>query len=166
MPAEIQFTQEIQDRICDLLADMPMSKICKLDGMPSNSTVLKWYRQHPEFHEACRRARDIQADNEVEQHKELIEKVINGTLEPDAARIALNATQWRIMMLDKARYGEKSTPTTVNNYTDNRRVDVTFEEMKLLPPEQLKHAKKLIQAKLEPIQIIDQNEPENEPTGK
>jgi len=166
MPAEIQFTQEIQDKICDLLADMPMSKICKLDGMPSNSTVLKWYRQHPEFHEACRRARDICADNEVERHKELIDNVIDGTLSPDAARIALNAVQWRIIQLDKARYGDTAKPTTVNNYTDNRRVDVTFEEMKLLPPEHLKAAKQLIKSKLEPITITATNDGEDGLTGK
>lgn len=149
MPAEIVFTEEIQQRICDLLADYPMYKICKMDGMPSNSTVLKWYALYPDFHERCRRARDLSADNALDEHNQIMDDLRTGVIEPDAARVLLNGLQWRIMQLDKARYGDKPSNLTITNQTDNRRVDITFESLKLAGKDVLDAAKRQITQALE-----------------
>ena len=144
MPTEIAFTQEIQDKICELLADMPMYKICKLEGMPSNSTIIKWYALSPEFHERCRRVRDLCADKAMEEHERITNDMLSGLIEPEAARVALNSLQWRIMQLDKARYGEKPSKLSITTHTDNRRVDVNIEALKLAPPDMLQSIKKQI----------------------
>lgn len=121
-----------------------MYRICQLDGMPSTSTVQKWYALYPEFHQACRNARDLCADSELERHNMLIDEVISGELEPDKARVVLQALQWRIAMLDKTRYGDKPSKLTITNNTDNRRVDVTLETLKLQPPSVLQSVKRKI----------------------
>lgn len=137
----IEFTQELQDKICDLLAIKPMYRICQMEGMPSTSTVQKWYAVYPQFHEACRQARDLCADSEVERHNMLIDDVISGEVEPDRARVALQALQWRIGMLDKTRYGEKPNKLSITNTTDNRRVDINLETLRIAPPDILASAK-------------------------
>lgn len=146
MPKEIAFTQEIQDKICELLAEMPMYKLTQRDDMPSNSTVMKWYGLYPEFHERCRRVRDLQADAAIEEQARVTNDMLMGLIEPEVARVALNAIQWRIMQLDKARYGDKPSKLTITNNTDNRRVDVTFETLKLAAPSALNDLKRQITA--------------------
>lgn len=144
MPAEIELTEELTQQICDLLATMPMSKICKLPYMPSASTIQKWYALHPDFHERCRRARDLCADNTFEEHTDIINDLRAGVIEPETARVLLNGLQWKIMQLDKARYGDKPNKLTITNNTDNRRVDVTFETLKLASPDILASAKRQV----------------------
>lgn len=149
MPAEILFTQEIADKICDLLASHSMNAICDMDGMPCKATIHKWYALHPDFHTACRRARDLCADSLLDEHAEIISDIRSGAITPDQAKPMLNALQWRIMQLDKVRYGDKPSHLSITNNTDNRRVDVNFETLKLASREVLDAAKKQIASALD-----------------
>lgn len=115
-----------------------------MDDMPSQPTLHKWYRLHPEFHEACRTARDLCADDEFERHNITIDEVRSGEIEPDVGVVILKAQQWRIQQLDKQRYGDKPSKLTITNNTDNRRVDVTLETLKLAAPDVLANAKRLV----------------------
>ena len=133
MPAEIPFTEELQNKIIELLASHSMNAICDMDDMPCKATIHKWYALHPNFHTACRRARDLCADSLLDEHAEIITDIRNGILTPEQAKPMLNALQWRIMQLDKARYGDKPSSVSITNNTDNRRVDVKFEAYKMLP---------------------------------
>jgi hypothetical protein len=145
MPAEIPFTEEIQQRIYNLLGTKTMNEICRMDDMPSNSTIIKWYTLYPNFHDNCRRVRDLRADEELERHRQIIEDVIDGTIAPDAARVVLSALEWRTKQLDRARYGDKPSSLTINSSVDNRRVDVNFESLKLASKDVLEAAKRQIE---------------------
>ena len=166
MSAKIPFNQEIADKIIDLLSTKYLSEICAMAGMPSIDTVYNWYKQEPDFHESCRRARDISADSTVERHAQVIEDVYSGVIAPDVGRVVLHALEKRMSILDRARYGEKASTVSITNNTDNRRVDVVLEKYKLMPPDIVKDVKQQIIDKLPAIQIIDQNEPETDPAGK
>jgi hypothetical protein len=57
------YGQETADAICEKLADgKSLRAICKLDGMPTTSTVCKWLSKNQEFAEQYARARELQAD--------------------------------------------------------------------------------------------------------
>lgn len=44
------YSVELADRICDFIIEgVPVSAICRMDGMPSQSTVYKWLRYNEEF---------------------------------------------------------------------------------------------------------------------
>lgn len=144
MPAEIPFTEELQQRIFELLADHTMTQICEMDGMPSRGTIHNWYSRYPDFLTGCRRARDLCADSVFDKHSEVIDGVLGGTIEPDVAKAALNALQWRTIQLDRVRYGDKPNSLTITNNTDNRRVDVNFESLKLASKDVLEAAKRQI----------------------
>jgi hypothetical protein len=101
------FSQEIADRICDLMVDgKDMQEICKMDDMPSRATVLRWQNQHPEFDAQCVRAREALAEFELQKLKELAdnctEKNVNST------RVKLNHFQWRVMKIAPRVYGERT----------------------------------------------------------
>lgn len=149
MPAEIPFTEEIQQRIFELLASKTMTQICEMDGMPSRGTIHNWYARYPDFLTGCRRARDLCADSVFDQHSEVIDGVLDGTIEPDVAKAALNALQWRTIQLDRVRYGDKPNTLSITNNTDNRRVDVNFESLKLAGKDVLDAAKRQITQALE-----------------
>lgn len=144
MPAAIELTEELTQQICELLTTMPMSDICKMPYMPSNATVHKWYALYPDFHQRCRRARDLCADKLFDEHKQIVQRVIDGEMESDNARVALNGLQWQIMQLDRARYGDKPTKVSITNNSDNRRVDVTIEALRLGSPEVIENVKNQI----------------------
>ena len=59
---EETFTQEVADKICDLLAGgKTLTKICKTKGMPSIRTVQRWCQRHAEFELQYWRARKLSA---------------------------------------------------------------------------------------------------------
>ena len=57
------FTQEVADRIFDLMANgETLTAICRLNGMPSCRTVQRWCHKYPEFAVGYQRARELLAD--------------------------------------------------------------------------------------------------------
>jgi hypothetical protein len=57
------YGQETADTICEMLADgKSLRALCKLEGMPTTSTVCKWLGKNSEFAEQYARARELQAD--------------------------------------------------------------------------------------------------------
>lgn len=144
MPKDMSYTEELAQEIIELIPVKPMYRICQMDHMPSLKTLHKWYSEHPEFHAKCRAMRDLCADDEFERHNLTIDEVRSGEIEPEVGAVILKAQQWRIAQLDKQRYGDKPAKLTITNNTDNRRVDVTFEALKLAPPDVLAAAKRQV----------------------
>jgi hypothetical protein len=101
------YTPELAELICELLSEMPLVEVCEQPGMPSRGTVRRWQDKDPEFDAKCARARAAQSDMLDKQHKDTITKVERGQMEPEAARVVLNAVQWRAMKIDPKRYGDK-----------------------------------------------------------
>lgn len=83
-----------------------MQEICKMDDMPSRSTVLRWQNQHPEFDAQCVRAREALAEFELQQLKELAEKCTEENV--NSTRVKLNHFQWRVMKIAPRVYGERT----------------------------------------------------------
>lgn len=103
-----KFNEEVAESILDLIAEgHSLRKICKRQGMPDRSTVLRWLNTHSSFAAKCARARCLQADSIDEDIDEVINECRAGAIAPDVARVVLSGLQWRASKLAPKKYGEK-----------------------------------------------------------
>lgn len=99
------YTDDTADKICSLLAEgIPLKKICRLDGMPSYTTVLKWQRDIPEFADLSARAK-IEGTHALAD--EVIEIADDPTIDPADKRVRIDARLRLIGKWNRAVYGER-----------------------------------------------------------
>jgi hypothetical protein len=140
------FTEEIADKICELLAEpLSLRKICDMEGMPSKTTVLKWLDQHPEFARQYARAREAQADAMIDDTLDIAD---NKSLDPQDRRVRIDTRKWLAGKLRPKKYGEK---ILLGEDADNplQKPEATIDVFKLA--EQLREAKRL--SAVEPIEL-------------
>lgn len=103
------YTHKLADRICTHLASgKSLRRICRsIEGMPTETTVYKWLRQHPDFAENYTRARQDGADAEHEELHEWERLLIAGKLDPQAARVAIDSRKWRLARKFPKKYGDR-----------------------------------------------------------
>lgn len=112
MPAgrpPMEFTEEIADRILHGIAEgNSLVSILKEDEeLPSYTTVMKWLRMYPEFAANYARAREDQADHDADKIGDIAEQVVKGQVDPQAARVAIDAYKWAAGKRKPKVYGEK-----------------------------------------------------------
>lgn len=148
------FTQEIADRICELLLEpLSLRKICEMDGMPSKTTVLKWLDQYPEFARQYARAREAQADAMIDDTLDIAD---NKSLDPQDRRVRIDTRKWLAGKLRPKKYGEK---ILLGEDSDNPMSKPTIAIDVVQLAGQLREAKRLA-AEPRPIAI------EHKPDGK
>lgn len=112
------YSEEIADAICEKMAEgMPVIKICKLDGFPSQSMVYRWLEAHVGFREKYARAREKQADYLAEETVAIADEQCEvvredgGTFDPDVNRdrLRIDARKWFASKVAPKKYGEKIT---------------------------------------------------------
>jgi hypothetical protein len=107
------FNKELAWEICeDIIDGRSLRSICREDGMPGLSTVFKWLDEDPWFLEQYTRAKDNQADTNTEDIQDLAKRVVSGEVEPQAARVAIEAYKWTASKLKPKKYGDKIDMTT------------------------------------------------------
>ncbi len=112
MPAgrpPMEFTEEIADAILHGIAEgnSLVSILKEDDELPSYTTVMKWLRQYPEFAANYARAREDQADHDADKIGDIAERVVRGDVDPQAARVAIDAYKWAAGKRKPKVYGEK-----------------------------------------------------------
>ena len=121
----IPITDDIVDRICDLLIEgLSMRRICLQEGMPSRATLLRWMASSPDFEAKCARARLMQADTMDDMVLDLIDEVDEDNAH--AMKVKLSAIQWRASKLNPKKYGEK---TQLTNGDGNGPVELTIRHI-------------------------------------
>tara|TARA_R110002020_G_scaffold99072_5_gene235367 strand:- start:718 stop:1134 length:417 start_codon:yes stop_codon:yes gene_type:complete len=80
--------------------------------LPSRPTVYTWLNEDSskydkEFFNNYVRAREDSADIDAEKIQELAENTLNGTYDPSAARIALDAYKWAAGKKKPTKYGDR-----------------------------------------------------------
>jgi len=77
-----KYTEELADTICARLVEGESLKaICREDGMPSASTVFVWLDLHEEFRTKYARARELQAELQVDEMTEIADDGQNDWME-------------------------------------------------------------------------------------
>lgn len=112
MPAgrpPMEFTEEMADRILHGIAEgnSLVSILKEDDELPSYTTVMKWLRLYPEFAANYARAREDQADHDADKIGDIAERVVKGDVDPQAARVAIDAYKWAAGKRKPKVYGEK-----------------------------------------------------------
>lgn len=131
------YTQEITDRICELLADgQSMRTVCKQEDMPAMSTVFKWLREHEEFSEQYAIAKEESADAMAEDLLEIADTPVMGevkTIKPDGLievkqddmlghrRLQVDTRKWLMAKMKPKKYGDKLDMTS-----DGEKLGVTL----------------------------------------
>jgi len=98
------YSDEIADRICEAIAQgNALHILCECDGMPAERTVYQWLERNPEFAQKYARARARQQDRSVDEIVEIADRCID----PNKARVQIDARKWRMSKLAPKKYGDK-----------------------------------------------------------
>ncbi len=99
--------------ICEQIVEgKSLRTICQADDMPSIPTVFAWLDKYPEFLNRYARAKDQSADTLTEDIHKLAWAAVNGEIDPQAARVAIDAFKWTASKLKPKKYGDKLDLTT------------------------------------------------------
>ena len=120
------FTQEIADTICDRLANgETLRAICRDEGMPSKTSVMRWLNKDAAFRDQYARAREDQADHWADDIVGISEdRSADYITDPDGrvrsdntgvnrSRLMVDTKKWLMARMAPKKYGDKLT-TDVN----------------------------------------------------
>jgi hypothetical protein len=102
--------KETMALICDLIArKQTLNQICQLPNMPSHETVRQWLLNDSELAANYACARELRADARADRIDEITAMIINGELDPQAAKVVIDAEKWLAGKEMPKRYGDKVT---------------------------------------------------------
>ncbi|EFF6379721.1 DNA-binding protein [Escherichia coli] len=111
------YTEEKALEICELVADgQSINKISKMSGMPNRSTILKWFRDVPEFSTMYARAKEIGFEILADEIIDLADAEEN--TDKDQLRrhqLMIDTRKWLLAKLQPRKYGERVTQEIVGN---------------------------------------------------
>ncbi len=94
--------------ICERLAcGESLASICRDKHTPGLTLVYAWLRDDPQFAKDYARARETQADSDADAINDIAAKVLTGEVEPNAARVAIDALKWTAGRRLPKKYGDK-----------------------------------------------------------
>lgn len=126
--ARSDVSQRQKDAICEALASGDsLVKILRENGMPNYSTVMRWLGDDEAFRENYARAREAQGDAYADRIDDVADRVLSGEIDPQAARVAIDALKWSAGKRLPKKYGDK-LGLDVNGAIKIERVDVKFVE--------------------------------------
>lgn len=116
------YTDAIANRICAQIAiGRALVHICKAKNMPSVGTVIRWLASRDDFRISYERARHASADFYAETITDIARRALAGEVDPQAARVAIDAYKWTASKLKPKVYGD-NRQIDVNAVVDDRRV--------------------------------------------
>lgn len=126
------YTEEKALEICELVADgQSINKISKMPDMPARSTILKWFRDVPEFSDMYIRAKEIGFEVLADEIIDIADAAEN--IDKDECRrhqLMIETRKWLLAKLQPRKYGERVTQEIVGNREEAPvQVEVTKEEI-------------------------------------
>jgi hypothetical protein len=102
------YNDDIATNILEQVADgLSMRTICESEDMPCARTVYRWLLDNDAFRQRYARAKDMQAEGMFEKITEIVQKVEDGTIDPQQARVAIDAIKWQAGKLKPSKYSDK-----------------------------------------------------------
>lgn len=102
------YPPEVAQAIVERLAGGEFLKdICAEPGMPDRRTFWRWMDADHDLATQCAHARTRAAVVDEEKVAKIAAGVLDGTYEPDAARVAINAHTWLAKVRAPRVYGDK-----------------------------------------------------------
>ena len=112
MMAYVLYDDAVKDQMMDALlvhieSGKSMREVCRMDGMPDHTTVIRWMRDDGALATRYARARMAQADVLFDRMETVEEAVTAGTMDSHAARVVLDSMRWRASKLAPKVYGDR-----------------------------------------------------------
>ena len=114
MARPTSYTEEIGHKICSLIAmGKSLNSICGDDNtedkkdFPCRATVYAWFTKHQEFLDNYTRAKGDSADADADKLDAIAEDVLQGKVDPAAARVAADIIKWAAGKKRPKKYGDK-----------------------------------------------------------
>ncbi|HFI6269077.1 TPA: DNA-binding protein [Escherichia coli] len=126
------YTEEKALEICELVADgQSINKISKMPGMPTRSTILKWFRDVPEFSDMYIRAKEIGFEVLADEIIDIADAAENIKKEElNRHHLMIETRKWLLAKLQPRKYGERVTQEIVGSREEAPvQVEVTKEEI-------------------------------------
>lgn len=106
--ASVPYSEELAQRIADLYTEgMPLTQICKIEGLPTYTTVSAWVKKHAVFREMLEAGRVARAVHFEEKALEAAE-MPTGKDDVPQARLLYDAAVWAASVNDPVRYGKRT----------------------------------------------------------
>lgn len=135
IPAPIKnkayWSQEIGDKICSLIAEgNSLRDIAALPGMPAPKTIVQWSEKFEDFGKLYMQARSLRADYRFERIDFHKKELRDGIIEPEVARLLIDAEKWQAGKENPKRYGDKQQ-IDVNTTVDINALIITAANRRL-----------------------------------
>lgn len=132
MARPTKFTQTLVDKICDRLASgESLRKICADATMPAKITILRWLEKNEPFRAQYARARELQAENDVDEIIDIADSVKDGDANQiAAARLRVDARKWAASKKAPKKYGDKITQELTGTDGAAIKIELSGEELK------------------------------------
>lgn len=102
------YNEETAKEICDRIENgETIRQICADKDMPAWNTIRTWLQQYEAFQAQYARARENSAHASADLIQDLADKAKNGELEPNAARVAIDAHKWLAGKRKPKVYGDR-----------------------------------------------------------
>lgn len=113
-----EYNQEIADEICEwLIEGGSLRKYCEQKGKPSMSTIIRWIDQNADFESKYTRAREWQAEREIDIIKEIADDASNdliatkdgvtgNSVAVSRSKLRIDARMWYAEKLKPKKYGK------------------------------------------------------------
>lgn len=137
------YTEEKALEICELVADgQSINKISKMPGMPTRSTILKWFRDVPEFSDMYVRAKEIGFEVLADEIIDIADAAENiKTEELRRHQLMIETRKWLLAKLQPRKYGDRLTQEIVGDANNpvhvEQRTQMSIEEYKTARREML-----------------------------
>ena len=119
-----EYTPETAEVICSQLAHgMSLREICRADGMPDKTTVLRWLSSFPEFRTQYEISRQLQAEHMADEILEIADDGSNDWMERQnsdgttyevmnsehvqRSRLRIDSRKWLLSKMLPKKYGDK-----------------------------------------------------------
>ena len=103
----ITCTQPLFTQVCSMIGQgIALTRVCENAGLPSLTTVYTYMRNNTEAQLEYARAKSDSGDADQNKIEDLIERVITGDLDPNAARVAIDALKWCASKKKPKVYGD------------------------------------------------------------
>lgn len=101
------YTPELFSTLCSFIATGDsLKRACERPGMPSSSVIYNWFRVHPETVALYAQAKEDSGDADQDKLDQIAERVLDGELDPQAARVAADIIKWSASKKKPKKYGD------------------------------------------------------------
>ena len=105
-----EYCEEIANAFCaEIALGNSLRSVVARDDMPSHQSIYNWLGKYPSFVEQYTRAKEDSGDSDADKIEEIAERVLSGAVDPQSARVAIDAYKWTAGKKRPKKYGDRIT---------------------------------------------------------